>query len=394
VSAVVWAAAALGSLVLCELVARRALRERGGYYRYVPYRRQRIEGDREALPAQGEVVHVEINRDGERGGPPPRDGERALRALVVGGSAAECIFLDQHRTWPAVAERVLNEPDNLRALGVSRVHVGNAARAIVPCADIDAMLQRMLPRYPSLDVVLVMVGASDVVRWMEQGLPAALPEATGDPGKLFEQHPEGPWGWAPRRTALYRVARGVHRRLFRPVEDRPAGGEWLHRARRMRADAPTMIDEQPDARAMLDHFERTLTALLRTAAAKAPRVILVRQPWLGGELGAEEEQMMWNFGLGRPYREEVTTYFSPRVVDALMRQVDERAAAAARAVGAEQIELLARMERSARTFYDYLHFTPEGAEAVGRIVAEAIARRPQAEASPAAAGAAARAGGP
>jgi lysophospholipase L1-like esterase len=373
--AIAGAAAAVGSLALAEVAARWGLRAHGGYYRYVPHRRQRIALDGEALPGLGPVIRVEINRDGERGGPPPRDDERAIRALVVGGSAAECIFLDQHETWPAVVERILNEPAHRRALGASRVHVGNAARAIVPCAEIHAMLRRMLPRYRKLDLVLVMVGASDVVSWMERGAPASLPEETRDPSKLFEVHPEGPWGWAPKQTALWRLARGVQRRLLRPVEAREGGGDWLRRARRMRAEAPHILDEEPDTRAMLDHFARHLDGLLRTAAAKAGRVILVRQPWLGAALGPEEERLLWNFGLGRPYREEVSTYFSARVVDAIMRRIDERAAAVARAAGVEQVDLLPRIERSARMFYDELHFTREGAEVVGRVVAEAVLRR-------------------
>lgn len=368
--------AALVFALFGEITARRLLRRRGAYYRYVPFRRLRVALDREALPALRPVIHVEVNGDGERGGPPPRAGEDALRALVVGGSAAECIFLDQDQTWPAVVEQALNRPENLRALGVSRAHVGNVARAIIPCAQIDAMLRRMLPRYRRLDLVLVMVGASDVVSWMEQGLPEKLPEVRVDPAKLFEQHDEGPWGWAPRRTALWRALRSLQRRLLRPVEVRAGGGDWLTRTRKMRAAAPRIVDEAPDATPMLDHFEQHLAALLRTAQASAARVILVRQPWLGAALGPEEERQLWNFGVGRPYREEVGTYFSPRVVDAIMQQIDARAAAVAEALGVEQVDLGPRLDRSARMFYDELHFTPEGAEAVGRAVAEAIVRQP------------------
>ena len=35
----------------------------------------------------------------------------------------------------------------------------------------------------------------------------------------------------------------------------------------------------------------------------------------------------------------------------------------------EQIDLLPLLERTGHTYYDFLHFTPGGAEAVGRVVA-------------------------
>ncbi|MFT3768566.1 MAG: hypothetical protein QM820_24230 [Minicystis sp.] len=370
-----WAglASALALPAVAELLARAAIRRYGGYYRYVPHTRMRVAIDRAALPKLRPITRIEINRDGERGGPPPREGERALRALVVGGSAAECYYLDQDQTWPAVVERVLSEPHHLRALGVDRVHVGNVSRAIVPCAQIDVALQKILPRYRRLDLVLVMVGASDMVSWMEQRMPKTLGDREVDPAKLFEQHPEGPWGFTPGKSALRRLAGSLYRRVRRPVVEIQNGGDWLHRTRKMRAEAQRIIDEVPDATPMLDHFEHHLAALLRTAQAGAERVILVRQPWLGGDLGPAEQALMWNFGLGRPYREKVTTYFSPRVVDALMRRIDARAVSVAESLGMEHVDLLPRLERSTRTFYDYLHFTPEGAEIVGRIVAEAIA---------------------
>lgn len=364
---------AAGVGALAELTARWWIRRRGGYYRYTPHVRERHEIDREAMPSVPPVAHVEINCDGERGDPPPRDSERSLRALVVGGSAAECYYLDQRDTWPAVAQRVLRQPEQLAALGVSRVHVGNVARAILPCQELELMLRLMLPRYRRLDVVLIMVGASDLVRWMEQGMPDPIPERSPELSRLFEQHPEGPWGVRPSQTALWRIASGLNRRLRRPVVTRPKSGGWLHRVRKMRASAPHLIDVEPDATAMLDHFERNLTALVRTARTRASRVILVRQPWLGAPLSPAAEAMMWNFGLGRPYREEVTTYFTPRIVDQLMRRVDARAVEVAVATGAEQLDLMPWLERSPRTFYDYLHLTPQGAEAVGRAVAAVIA---------------------
>jgi lysophospholipase L1-like esterase len=368
------AAAAPALAVLGELAARRGLARWGGYYRYVPGWRERRAFDGALFPFFPPTAMMEINRDGERGGPPPGAGERGYRALVVGGSAAECYFLDQGATWAAVVERLLNEPEALAALGAPRVHVGNVARAILPCADLAFMLSKILPRYGRLDAVLIMVGAADLVSWMERGMPPSLPDGPGGRlplGKVFEQHPEGPWGWKPRQTALWRLASTLNRRLRRPLAVEADSSGWLRKVRRMRADAPTRIDDAPDVTPVLERFELHLTRILRAAQAKSARVILVRQPWLRGTR-PEDEAMRWNFGLGRPYREEVKAYFTPRVVDALMQRIDARASAVAADLGVEQVDLMPELEQSARTFYDELHFTPEGAEAVGRVVAAAL----------------------
>lgn len=350
---------------LAEVAARAAMHRFGGYYRYAPNMRVHFAIDRDALPDLPPVSRVYINADGERGGPAPRPEEHAYRALVVGGSAAECALLDQDDTWAAVVERTLTE----RGFA-PRVHVGSVARAILPCRDLRLLLSKTLPRYRSLDLVLVMAGAADLVSWMEVGMPREIDPRPREIDKIFEQHPEGPWGVSPRQTALYRVIGGLRRGLPPRVVQK-TGGDWLHRVRRMRAGAARWIDEEPDATPMLDGFASGLAGLIETARTRAKRVIVVRQPWRY-EVPLEEQSLLWNFGLGRPYREDVSTYFTTRVVDALMRKVDARAVAVAEEAGVEQVDLMPRLAQSREIFYDDLHFTPKGAEIVGRAVAEAV----------------------
>ena len=377
-------AAGVVALVVGELLARAIVRGQSGYYRYIPFWREEHRFDRALLPQLPAVSRVEINADGERGDPPPRPGEPVYRALVVGGSAAECFYLDQDATWPAVVQRVLNEPEPLASLAAHsakqggsrcvRVHVGNISRAIVPVEQLHFMLRKVLPRYPRLDLLLIMVGGADVASWVERSLPRTLPRGEVALDKLFERHPRTAFGLRPTRTALWRLLSQTNRRLRRPVVlERDACG-WLRDVRRMRAQAPGRVDEIPDPSPMLAHFEEHLRALLETARQGTARVVLVRQPWFGKTPTPDEEAMFWNFGLGRPYKEKVSTYLTPRVVHALMRTMDARTASVATSMGVQHVDLMATLEPSAKTFYDELHFTPEGAEVVGRAVADAIVR--------------------
>ncbi len=371
--ALVGALGAAAAAVGAEAAARLALRDGGACYRYRPYVRRRLDIDQSALPALDASSYVEINCDGERGGPPPRKGERAYRALVIGGSAAECYYLDQRQTWGAVAERILSRPEHLRALGVDRVHIGNIARAILPCHELHQLMTRVLPRYERLDAILIMVGASDIVSWLGEKMPATLREDPVPAGNIFEQHPDGPWSFSPRRTALWQLVSTQQRRLLRPLTVTPKSGDWLHRVRAMRARAAQMIDESADPTPMLDRFEKWLRAIVTLCASKAKRVVIVRQPWRGDTSAPDLEKMLWNFGLGRPYKEEVHVYCTPALASRLMALADARAARIAADLGVDQIDLMPVLEDSSRTYYDFLHFTPSGAEVVGRVTAELLA---------------------
>ncbi|MEO7329959.1 MAG: hypothetical protein ABI193_15395 [Minicystis sp.] len=365
-------ALALGAIpaaaILGELLARRLLRVFGGYYRYRPYHRERLEIDRTALPALDPVSRVRINCDGERGNPPPQKGEQAWRALVVGGSAAECYYLDQEQTWPAVLERLLSTPEALAHLGVPRVHIGNIAKAILPCEQITLLLSRVFPRYGELDAIFVMVGASDAVRWLEKKTPATITAGAFSLSSIFELHPEGPWGWSLKQTALWHLASRLNTKLRQPESVKKNNGDWLHRVRRMRAGAETVLDELPDPAPMLAHFDKYYREMLRLSQGKARRVIVVRQPWFEKDFTPEEAALVWNFGVGRPYVEEVKTYASMKEAFRLLRLVDERARIINEEMGVEQLDLMPILERSQRVYYDTLHFTPAGAKDVAAAV--------------------------
>jgi len=360
-------AAALG--VGAEVAARCWLRSRAGYYVLPPWSRADKGIDRSILPQLEERVRIEANRDGERGPEPPTRWEDTYRVLVAGGSAAECYLLDQESEWPAVVrERLQEDPARL---GAGAVHLGNISRSLVPCEAIDLILRRVLPRYPRLDMVALMIGASDVVAWLERGCPEELTEGEYTAARVFAEHPEGPYSWTPRGLALRQVAAGLNRRFRGSVDRREAVGGMIAKNRAMRARG-TITDQVADPTAMVAGFERWLRRVVETARTRAPRVLVIRQPWLRREFTPEEDARLWNFGAGKPYAEEVTTYFSHDVVDRLMGLVDEAAGRVADECGVEQLDLMGRLDHDFETFYDRLHLTRKGARVVGDAVADAI----------------------
>lgn len=362
---------AAGLAIGIELGARSWLRTRGGYFVLRRWSRSDMGINRSILPQLEERVHNHANRDGERGPEPPRSWEDTYRVLVAGGSAGECYLLDQESEWPAVIRRRLERDSE--ALGAGSVHLGNIARSLVPCEAIDLILRRTLPRYPRLDVVVLMIGASDVVAWLERGCPQEVVEGEYPASGVFAEHPESSFSWSPKGLALRQLVAGLQRRLGGGIDRREDVGGMIARNRAMRARG-TIVDGVGDPSAMVAGFERWLRRVVETARTKAPRVLVVRQPWLRRSFSPEEDALLWNFGAGRPYAEEVTTYFSHGVVDRLMGLVDEAAGRVARECGVEEVSLMECLEHDFETFYDRLHFTKKGAEVVGEVVAEAILR--------------------
>lgn len=367
------AAALAGLCVAAELLARRQIRRRREYYVLPPGLRLHLRIDAEVFPQLEREARFEVNREGERGGEVPREKDGLFRVLVGGGSQPEGFLLDQHTNWPGALQRMLETPEHLRRLGAARIHVGSIARSGVGSEALDLIFERVLPRYPRLQLIVVLVGATDVLRWLEQGAPRVIAPVRA--AEVFRCHPEGAFGWKPGELAAMELLLRMRRRWLRPVQAHERAGRWYREARAMRARASTILSEVPEPAPMLDHFEFHLRRLLRKAKAHADRVLVVRQPWFDKDFSPEETAHMWHGGAGQAWREEVATYYSFEAVSRLMSLVDARAAAVAEGIGVEQLDLMPVLERSLRTYYDCFHATPTGAAAVADAVAAAVMRR-------------------
>ncbi len=361
------------AFVISELVARAWIARRDDWFVHAPFVRRKFHIATEVIPALPPESDFSSNADGERGDPVPADPEATLRVLVAGGSAAECFLLDQEDSWPMITQRELEALER----GGRAVHVGNIARSLIACRTIDALLQKVLPRFRGLDAIVLMVGASDMVAWLEADTPERLGDAPVDLTQHCDEHPQGPFGWKPKATAIYRLLRRLNTRLRKPLDVRHNVGRSIAKHRAMRAAATTLLDEVPDPSPMLDGFETHLTSLIATCRRFAPRIIIARQPWMDREFTPEEAAQLWNFGQGSPYRGHLDTYYTHRVVRDLMEKIDAVAARVAIATGAESVDLRPVVPSDFEHYYDFLHHTPLG----NRRVAEAIARQIEARAT-------------
>ncbi len=353
-------------LLIAELAARFIIR-RGGYYPWIPGQRELLKVDRETHPQLPISCEFVVNSRGERGDE-PRAQSGEYYALAVGGSAVESYLLDQSAAWPYVVQRELSKAESLTKLGCTSVHVGNIGKSGVDSSSLDYMLGKVLPLYKNLDLILIMVGASDVLRWLENGAPndkaAELLKVTD----CFACHPEVRFGIKPKELGLSELFRRY--RDSRPrIRERAA--RWLGKARKMRANAKEVIDIVPPSDVVMDAFRRHFSSVIAQCRSVAKRVIVVGQPWFESDSYSEQEEaLFWNGGVGKAYKEEVTIYYSSRVISELMKQVDDETKRLCAEYSIEHVDLRDEIENSVASYRDQFHLLPnasiKAAQAVGK----------------------------
>jgi len=132
----------------------------------------------------------------------------------------------------------------------------------------------------------------------------------------------------------------------------------------------------PDPTVMLDNFDHHFRRLVARAASHADRVLVARQPWFDKEASPEESAFFWHGGVGKAWKQTLSTFYTLEVLGDLMGRLDARAAAIAEEAGVEQLDLRPVLTPSLENYYDYFHCTPAGAAVVARAVAAAVLRPP------------------
>lgn len=366
-------AASVAIVIGAELFARAWLRHRSRYYVFAPNSSEDREIDQEALPWARRLARWRVNSRGERADEPPRERDGVFDVLLAGGSAAEGYFLDQDEFLGAQLQRSLNAPERLLALGKRRAYVASIARSSVGSAELVVSLARVLPNYREpFDLVLVMVGATDVIQWLGRGAPQTELKIPMNDSWYFDRYREVALGWQPRRCALAEIARRV-----RPRHTHRTGvGLTLKRNRNMRASAREWRAEVPDATSMLESFDRRLASALDLAWPYARRLAAISQPWYRKRSYDDgDEALFWHGGVGGYWavkaddREQMVVYYTTQVFGKLMDMVYARTRRVAEAAGALSLDVMPHLVHGRASFCDQVHLTPAGT----RQMAEALA---------------------
>jgi lysophospholipase L1-like esterase len=302
-----------------------------------------------------DAIVIRRNSIGFRGPDPPLDFAGALSIVAVGGSTTECAFLTEGKTWTDVVAAALHEEFHdvwVNNAGIDgRSTFGHAAL-------LEQHLASLRPK-----VAMFLVGINDLA--IEAGRDA-------DAMRLAEERiddPQGTLEWLRSRSLILeyfdraRPVRGGHelaalRDTILDYGTAPAGTEYV-----------PLSDEQ--AAHMLERvaaYRARLEGLVAKSRELGIEPILITQPAIYG-FGIDP---LTGIDLGRIIVKDSTENHLPRSgadkwrILQMYNQATGEVAARTRAFA---IDLATQMPKRTELYYDYVHYTEQGAAEVGAIVA-------------------------
>ena len=320
----------------------------------------RIRGDRIVLPTNfGEtmtntenpklapVIVFSKNSLGFRGKEPPRDFDRALTVLAIGGSTTECLYLTDGTSWPERLGEAL-------APHFDRLWVNNAGldghSTFGHLLLMDQIVLRLRPK-----VVLFLIGLNDVNRELPTGREVAAGRAP-----LLHR--------LARHSAIVANVLDVRRHL--EARERSLGYREVDLARTPQKEA-----DRPRAQALLErHRERSLPGyrsrvreLVARARAHGIEPLLLTQPALYG--GDRDDvtgvSLRW---IEVDARQQIHGGLAWRILEEYNDAVRE----VGKSEGVLVVDLARELPKSSRLYYDFVHFSDQGAREVAALTARAI----------------------
>jgi lysophospholipase L1-like esterase len=326
-------------------------------------------------------ARYEVNAAGYRGRDFGPDSSE-YRILLVGGSTTECSLLDLSENWGSIIERELPTTVDGRSSWV-----GNVGRSGLTSRDHAVTVKYLLPQYPRVDLVVVLVSVNDLTAALRQGdeyqrpLPITTPEAERTQVRnAFAVSPEGMYRPLTEAAGsvsttwygslrLYELARRAQIGRRAGELQRQVGGSNIGKWREHRQQASGLLDQLPDLSDPLAEYRANLTAITRAASAAGAEVVFLTQPtfWRPG-LSESEEKLLWLGGTG-PFQEQPgQEYYSIPALGEAMAEYNRTTMDVCREERLDCFDLAAAFVADSTLLYDDVHFTEAGSELVGRLV--------------------------
>lgn len=296
-------------------------------------------------------ITVTRNSIGFRGADPPAEKEKVLTIVTIGGSTTQCFFLSDEQTWTARLGKNLErsfEPVWINNAGLD----GHSTRGhLVLLEDF------IVPLRPK--VALFLVGANDVAsssigEWDAENVKSGL---------LFDS----PKAFLKSLSAYSEVAALVLNG-YRSYTAYKAG--LIHQQIDLMQQGYLDISEEEQKRYLqqtasaeyLKGYEQRLMEIVRLCRANSIEPVFVTQPLLVGtgidDVTGLDLARIKAYGprqTGKMYWDSVEAY------NDVTRQVGKSS-------NVLVIDLAKEMPKSSRYFYDFIHYTPEGAQAIADIL--------------------------
>jgi lysophospholipase L1-like esterase len=274
----------------------------------------------------------------------------AIRVLTLGGSTTECGELPAEARYPRVLERVLRE----RHPGIP-IQVLNAGK---PGYTSKHSLIAYATYYRAWqpDIVVVMHTANDIYR--------SFSPPRHSLGRRYNQHYSHYYGAAGDAANPPSFERHLLRRLHLDFD-----AIWYDSVR------TKLVDYGLDRYSSFREHRNHLGELLDQAAGDGAALVVVSEPFLYKPNLSPDELAHLHMGYtlcrdaGNWWK---IRYPSHRSLELAMRAFNASARDIARSRDATFADAEANVEKSLKSFVDDVHYTPDGAASVARVVADAV----------------------
>jgi lysophospholipase L1-like esterase len=292
------------------------------------------------------VIHTK-NSLGFRGPEPPADFADRLTLVAAGGSTTECFYLSDGRTWPERLGARL-QPE------FRRVWVDNAGLdGHSTFGHLLLTRQALVRLHPK--VTLYLIGLNDMFAdeprgfdRMAQNQWAAIADHSEVAATLLNLYR---WGRTQRFEDLGAMPKPVALR-DRPIHPVPP-------------DVAERLWKEQDRR--LDAFRDRLEQLVALNRENGIEPVLITQPTLLGGVDARS-------GIDtRPMEVELWEKLDGALAWRLLERYNDVTRQVGRQRGVLTVDLARALPKDSTFFYDFFHFTNEGADRVAAIVHDALA---------------------
>lgn len=359
------------AILLAEGALRLLVRSNSSTYVWRPHLVRTFHPLPEAMPGINGPSLFQINSLGIRGPEMSIDHKTEYRILALGGSATECLYLDQTRTWPHLIGQILHSTTDGR-----QVWVGNLGKSGTNTRHHVLTMQRVVSWY-DVDIVLFMIGANDlglVIGQVEDYDPYFLQKPQNLPvlalsafSVLGDDILDPPFYKRTRLWSLARLARRELEARWAPTQDDHG---LMYIKARARRQTGRLLHDLPPLAAGLDEYERNVKQLATLALEQSRRPVFLTQPALYRDnLSTQEEAMLWLGGVRTFMNEPFQAYYSPGVLARGVDAYNERLLSVCRRLQLECVDVARYIPKTLDIFYDDVHFTEKGAALVAEVVA-------------------------
>ena len=311
------------------------------------------------------------NKHGLRG---PEIRQADVNIMVFGGSTSIDIWLKE--SWPRVLERLLNDkfPDiDIQVINISRWGLATSHNIL--------HLEEVVPELPvKPDITIVLAGANNMQIHIKTSYPDVLDEEfhLNQAYSVTGPDKNDPMSW----SAIYRTYRqwriAQRKRQTGPLLG--GGGDWQLSMRecRQRAKDEDLVRTTPDLTRGLEQYSSELRKIVDLSTSLgASGVVLATQPTLWRkDMPADARAILLSGGVA-PLPDwmnckEGIRYYAPETQEAALGSFNQVMLDVCKSTQAECVDVARIVPKEAPYFYDDMHFTERGAEAVATGIAPTV----------------------